>query len=161
MDTPHHVRAISQLANARTLDAPFTSNPRRWRFTQAAVFVLSAGIATLYAYRAPAAGASVGSLVADGVVTQRGSAKPLAGVTVVLDGATTAKTDAQGHFHFGGLAAGGHALRLTGEGLTTVDAEITVQDGANQFALDLQRKDQAPAGEAPVEAEVVVIQPAK
>lgn len=158
MDTPHHVRAISQLANARTLDAPFTSSPRRWRFTQAAVFALSAGIATLYAYRAPAAdpATQVGTLAAEGVVTQRGTQQPVGNVTVVLDGAVTTKTDANGRFRFGGLTAGAHAVRVTGDGFTPMQSEVVVQEGGSQLSLAVQPKDQIPAGQVAADLEIVV-----
>lgn len=158
-EQPHHHRAIAQLANARTLDAPFTADPRRWRLVQAAVFGLSAAIAGIYAWRAPSAEAAAGAAVTDGVVTQRGSQQPLAHVTVVLDDGATTETDANGRFHFQGLAAGAHALRLTKAGFVRVDADVVLREGgSNELALDLAPAKVAP-GEAPVEAEVVVVKP--
>lgn len=155
---PHHHRAIAQLASARTLDAPFTADPRRWRMVQAAVFCLSAAIAGVYAWRAPSAEAAVGGVATDGVVTQRGTQKPLAHVTVVLDDGATTETDAHGRFHFGGLASGAHVLRLTKAGFVRVDADVVLRDGGNEVSLDLAPT-VAAAGEAPVEAEVMVVKP--
>ena len=92
-----------------------------------------------------------------GLVRDRKTQRPLAGVSVELDG-QIAVTDAQGQFHFQDVSPGAHTVNLSGAQLTPMMTEEQLQKGQK---LDLAYDVDARAADAPsaerVDLELVII----
>jgi TonB family protein len=95
----------------------------------------------------------------EGVVRDRFTKKPLAGVKVEVEGAGAQVTDAEGRFSFKDVAPGKHRVSLSGPGLTPVSTEETVEKGKKLSAkYAVEAKEQAPPGEES-DMEIVVVAP--
>ncbi|HET7230573.1 MAG TPA: TonB-dependent receptor [Longimicrobium sp.] len=88
----------------------------------------------------PALAQATGSV--DGTVTARGTGVPLAGVSVRVEGAAPAATDAQGHFHISRVPSGTHTLTATRLGLAPLSRPVTVTANAAERA-DLQMSEES------------------
>ncbi|HEX3596010.1 MAG TPA: TonB-dependent receptor [Polyangiaceae bacterium] len=92
-----------------------------------------------------------------GVVRDRATAKPLAGVTVGLDNDST-KTDGAGHFRFPEAPSGVHSVTISGSDFTPVGTEETLAAGHKYDAtydVDVPKEPLSP--EERVDFEVVVV----
>ena len=61
----------------------------------------------------------------EGRVLERFTKKPMAGVAVMLESGTVARTDEDGHFEFVDVPLGAHKVQLSGDKLVTVSTEET------------------------------------
>jgi TonB family protein len=97
----------------------------------------------------------------DGVVRARKSKKPLAGVTLEIEGGGRAVTGADGRFHLDGVAPGARALTLSGEKLTAQRTEETFEAGKRLDATyDVEEQEEAPPPGAPADdLEIVITAP--
>jgi len=92
-----------------------------------------------------------------GVVRDRKTARPLAGVRVDLDGASTT-TDAEGRFHFSDVEPGVHAVTLSGSEFTPTATEEKLATGERyDAAYDVEARSphQNPAEQ--VDLELVIV----
>jgi TonB family protein len=92
-----------------------------------------------------------------GVVRDRSSGKPLAGITVVLDDQST-KTDDTGRFRFSEAAPGVHSVTISGSDFTPVGTEEVLAAGHKYDAtydVDVPKEPLAP--EERVDFEIVVV----
>ncbi|MFI5297687.1 MAG: TonB-dependent receptor domain-containing protein [Polyangiales bacterium] len=95
-----------------------------------------------------------------GVVRDALTKHPLAGVTVTVDGLAPTTTDATGTFSFIDVPEGKHAVRLSGDKLTTVETEELIEHEKKlevKYSVD-EREELAPGEEAP-DLEIVVTPP--
>jgi len=84
------------------------------------------------------AAAQAGGGTVTGVVTMMGSARPLAGVSVVLgDAAQTATSDSAGRYRIAGIPSGDHVLTARRIGFGSASARITVVAGT-EATVDVQ-----------------------
>lgn len=98
-----------------------------------------------------------------GEVRRRGSAEPMAGVSVTLDTGERAVTDADGRFELSGLTPGAHTVMLSGVELSALQTEEQLEAG-RELAV---RYDVEPIASIEVEAqaapsddlEIVVVAP--
>lgn len=90
--------------------------------------VLAALLVAIGATGATGIAAQTGAVT--GRVTDATTGQPLDAVGVSLEGtATSALTDADGHYRLGGVAAGAHTLRVAIPGYRTREREVTVPPG--------------------------------
>jgi TonB family protein len=97
----------------------------------------------------------------EGVVRGRKDRKPLAAVTVVLDSGERSVTDAGGRFRFTDVAPGKRTVTLSGEKLTALQTEETVEAGKQldaTYEVELQEAAPAPGAEAD-DMEIVIVAP--
>jgi TonB family protein len=101
--------------------------------------------------------------ILEGVVKKRGSAEPLAGVTVTLDGGASVQTDDEGRFSFPDLPPGPRTLTLARDDLKGLQTQETVVVGEKLQAT--YEVDFAPApgpaatGDDQDDLEIVVVLP--
>lgn len=95
----------------------------------------------------------------EGVVRDRTTKKPIAGVKVKLETGQEAVTDANGHYLIPEVEAGDHMVTLSGEGLTQVGTQETFEAGKKLDATyDIELKANVP-GDEESDFEVVVTAP--
>ena len=96
----------------------------------------------------------------EGTVRDRATKKPLAGVKVTLAGGAQATTDAQGHFTFPDLPAGARTVTLSGDALTPVATEETLEPGKKLVATyEVEPKRAPEPGAEEDDLEIVVTAP--
>lgn len=96
----------------------------------------------------------------EGVVRDRLTKKPMAGVKVVVEGGGEAITDDDGRFRLEDVPEGPHAVTLSGDGLTTVSTEETIEKGKRLEArYTVDAKEETPPGEDADDLVVVVVVP--
>jgi TonB family protein len=98
----------------------------------------------------------------DGVVRDRVTRKPIAGVTVALDDGKSATTDASGKFHFEGVAPGVHKVTLTQPGKAPLQTEEAFEAGRRvdaSYDVDVGPAEATPDGEPAEDMEIVVTAP--
>jgi TonB family protein len=98
-----------------------------------------------------------------GVVRERGTQKPLAGVNVALDDGRIVTTDAEGRFQFEEVAPGARAVSLSGAQLKTLKTEETVEAGKRVeavYEIDFAPPPPEGAEEEADDLEIVVVAPA-
>ena len=96
----------------------------------------------------------------EGVVRDRVSKRPIAGAHVAVEGVAETITDDAGHFRFEEVPEGEHVVTISGNGLTTVSTEETIEKGKKleaRYALEPQA-DEA-SGEEQDDFVVVVVVP--
>ncbi len=92
-----------------------------------------------------------------GVVRDRKTKGPLAGVTVLFD-SETATTDPNGRFHFAGVSPGVHSITLSGSLMTSVGTEETLVAGHKYdatYEVDVATAETPP--EERIDFEVIVV----
>jgi len=153
--------AVAESAGA-AFDAAAIAAARRFMFEPAEIDGKPAPIKLLYKYEFTLKAETPTTAVFDGVVRDRASQRPLANVTLTIDTGATATTDAEGRFHFDGVAPGKHVVTLAGESLTAVRTEETFEPGKRLDAsYDVQKADPAAATTADGDdLEIVVTAPA-
>ncbi|MDB4996062.1 MAG: TonB family protein / TonB-dependent receptor [Myxococcaceae bacterium] len=102
---------------------------KRFVFEPAEVDGHPSPIRILYRYEFTLKIEAVTTATFGGTVRERGKKKPLAGVTVELDTGAKATTDAAGVFRFDTVAPGKHVVMLSGDKLTTLRTEETLEAG--------------------------------
>jgi TonB family protein len=96
----------------------------------------------------------------DGHVRDRRTKKPLAGVTVALEGSGSTTTDAEGAFHFDAIAPGEHTVTLSGQKLTALQTNETFAAGRRlSVTYDVDVPDEHAAPEEHDDVEIVVTAP--
>ena len=96
----------------------------------------------------------------DGVVRARKSKKPLAGVTLELDGGQSAVTGPDGRFHFDAVPPGQRALTLRGDKLTAQRTEETFEAGKRLDATyDVEEQEAPEPGASADDLEIVITAP--
>lgn len=94
-----------------------------------------------------------------GLVRERGSKKPIAGVKVALETGQSAITDDQGRFTIAAVEPGEHTIALSGEKLTQIGTQETFEPGKQLDATyDVELKASTP-GEDDSDFEIVVTAP--
>jgi len=97
----------------------------------------------------------------EGVVRDRSTQRPLARVTVSLASGETSVTDDAGRFRFEDVRPGTHVVTLSGDGMTGVRTEETLEAGKKlDVAYDVQLAKAADAGGSEDDLEIVVTAPA-
>lgn len=94
-----------------------------------------------------------------GIVRDRASKKPLAGVNIKLETGQSAVTDGEGRFTIGEVDPGVHSVTLEGEGLTKIGTQETFEAGKKLEAIydvDVKSKD---SGDDDSDFEIVVTAP--
>jgi TonB family protein len=92
-----------------------------------------------------------------GIVRDRKSGRPLAGVRVDLDGASTT-TDTEGKFHFADVSPGVHAVSLSGSEFTPTATEENLTSGQRyDAAYDVEARNANQKPEEQVDLELVII----
>src|SRR5262249_22548455 len=96
----------------------------------------------------------------EGLVRDRQTKKPIAGVRVTLSGGAQATTDAEGRFAFGDLSAGPRTVTLSGDALTPVATEERLEPGKRLVATyEVEPKKSPAPGEEEDDIEIVVTAP--
>jgi TonB family protein len=94
----------------------------------------------------------------EGVVRNRMTKAPIAGVTIEVEGAGKFTTDAQGHFELLDVAPGKHRVTVSGPGLTPVSTEENIEPEKKlTVKYSVEPKQDTPAGEEADDFEVVVV----
>lgn len=97
----------------------------------------------------------------EGVVRDRATQRPLAGVEVALENGPRATTDENGKFVFRGIEPGKHAITLSGPKLTALRTEETFEAGKRLEAVyDVAAPAPAEAGADADDLELVITAPA-
>src|SRR5262249_13008996 len=96
----------------------------------------------------------------EGLVRDRKTKKPIAGVKFVVEGGAQTVTDASGHFALKDLPPGPRAVTLSGERLTTISTQETFEAGKKIDATyEVEPKAEKLPGEEEDEDEIVVRAP--
>ncbi|UJR81755.1 TonB family protein / TonB-dependent receptor [Sandaracinus amylolyticus] len=147
-------------------DAAAIAAARQFRFTPAEVDGAPAAIRISYAYRftleeeAPPP-PTTGTLT--GIVRDRRSRAPIAGVTIAIENGPSSTTDTEGRFELPDLAPGPVVLSLSGERLTALRTEETITAGERlEVAYDVTLRDpeDEQSEEDADDLEIVVVAPA-
>jgi TonB family protein len=164
LDASGNVQDASVVESAGpAFDAAAESAARRFVFEPAEVDGKPSPIRILYRYEFTLKAEAPKAAVFEGVVRDRATQQPLAGVTVALDSGEQAVTDASGRFRLPDVAPGKHAVTLSGERLTALRTEESFEIGKRLDATyDIQGPEAAPAagGAAQDDLEIVVTAPA-
>ncbi|MDB4944608.1 MAG: TonB family protein / TonB-dependent receptor [Labilithrix sp.] len=145
------------------LDAAAADAVRRFVFEPAEIDGKPSPIRILYRYAFTLRTEVPKTALFDGVVRDRASGAPLADVTVAVDGAGTARTDAEGRFHLGDIPPGSRVVTLSGDKLTALRTEERFEAGQKVDATyDVQSGEApGPASDGPADdLEIVVNAPA-
>jgi TonB family protein len=133
---------------------------KRFEFDPAEVDDKPAPVKILYRYTFTLEAEIPKTAAFDGVVRTRKGQKPLAGVTVEVEGAQPATTDAAGRFHLDAVPPGQRAVSLRGEKFTSLRTEETFEAGKRLDAVYEVEEQEAPAPGAPSDdLEIVVTAP--
>lgn len=152
--------AVTESAGG-AFDAAAIAAARRFVFEPAEIDGKPSPIKILYKYEFTLKAETPTTAVFDGVVRDRASQKALANVTLTIDTGATATTDAEGRFHFDGVAPGKHVVTLAGEALTAVRTEETFEAGKRlEASYDVQKADPAAEAADGDDLEIVVTAPA-
>ncbi|MBX3213114.1 MAG: TonB family protein [Labilithrix sp.] len=152
--------AVVQSAGA-AFDAAAMAAARRFTFRPAEVDHVPAPVKITYryAFTPKAAVATTGKL--RGVVLDKATRRPLAGVTVEVEGVGRAVTSADGAFTFGDVPVGEVKVTLSRSDLTPLQTEETVEAGRTleaRYSVELPAPE-ASADEDKDDFEVVVLAP--
>jgi TonB family protein len=159
------VDAVRVLESAgAAFDEAATAAAQQFQFEPAEVDGQPAAIRMQYRYRfALKDTAPVAPTRAEltGVIRDRKTKQPLAGVSVELGTGQTAVTDERGEFRFDGLAPGVVSVQLSGPELTTVRTEETLAAGQRvQTTYEVEPRPPPEAGEVEeVDLEILVTAP--
>ncbi|MDB5215422.1 MAG: TonB family protein / TonB-dependent receptor, partial [Myxococcaceae bacterium] len=138
---------VTESAGA-AFDAAAVAAARRFVFEPAEVDGKPSPIRILYRYEFTLKTEAPKAAVFEGHVVDRGSQRPLEGVTVALDSGQQAVTDAAGRFHIDDVPPGKHAITLSAPKLTALRTEETFEVGKKVDATyDVQGPD-APSAAA-------------
>jgi TonB family protein len=93
-----------------------------------------------------------------GIVRDRKTAQPLAGVRIQLDGAATTVTDAQGKFSFPDVEPGVHAVSISGSQFTPTATEERLEPGQHyDAAYDVEARAPTDSQDEPIDLEIVIV----
>jgi TonB family protein len=93
-----------------------------------------------------------------GMVRDRRTGQPLAGVRVQLDGGATAVTDAQGKFSFSDVEPGVHAVSISGSQFTPTATEEQLEPGKRyDAAYDVETRSATENPNQAVDLEIVIV----
>ena len=154
------VRVVESAGPA--FDAAAVDAVKRFRFTPALIDEKPAPVRIRYRYDFVLKEAPPPAVAAfSGVVRERGSNKPLAGVQVELDGKPSVVTDAEGKFRFDQIEPGSHTLVLSRADLRAMQTAETFEAGQQLDAI--YEVEAAPTGDEAEEdgedLEIVVVAP--
>jgi TonB family protein len=94
----------------------------------------------------------------EGVVKNRFTKKPLAGITIQVDALPPVKTDDLGHFELAGVAEGAHKVVISGPGLATIETDETIEKGKKlEVKYAVEPQEEAIEGEEKPDVEVVTV----
>jgi TonB family protein len=94
----------------------------------------------------------------EGVVKNRFTKKPLAGITIQVDALPAAKTDDLGHFELKGVAEGAHKVVISGPGLATIETDETIEKGKKlEVKYAVEPQEELVEGEEKPDVEVVTV----
>lgn len=142
-------------------DAAALAAVRRFRFSPAEIDGVPAAVRILYAYRFTLAPLAPTTATLAGVVRDRRTRAPIAGVTLAIEGGASALTDDAGRFELAELAPGTIAITLSGERLTALRTEETLAAGERlEVVYDVTLRDpEEETGEDEDDMEIVVVAP--
>jgi TonB family protein len=158
------VDAVRVLESAGTaFDEAATAAAQQFQFEPAEVDGQPGAIRMQYRYQfalKDAAPVAPTSAELTGVIRDRKTKQPLAGVTVELGSGQTAVTDERGEFRFDGLAPGVVSVQLSAPELTTVRTEETLAAGQRvQTTYEVELRPPPEAGEEVEDLEILVTAP--
>ena len=143
-------------------DAAASTAAQGFLFEPAEVDDKPAAIKILYRYEFVLKAAVPTTGVFDGVVRTRKGKKPLAGVTVEIEGGGKAVTDAAGKFHLENVAPGKHAVTLEPGASSTFTAQRTeesIEAGKKlEATYEVEEQEQKAPGEGD-DLEIVITAP--
>lgn len=154
--------SVAESAGA-DFDASAIAAARRFVFEPAEVDNKPSPIRILYRYEFTLKAEEPKTAIFEGVVRDRASQKPLAGVTVALDSGQQATTDATGKFRITDVPPGKHAVTLSAERLTALRTEESFEVGKKIDATYEVQEAPPPAAAGAADAddlEIVVTAPA-
>lgn len=150
---------VAESAGA-AFDAAAVTAARRFEFDPAEVDGRPAPVRILYRYRFVLRVEQRTDSEFTGIVRTRGGRRPVEGVTVSVEGAGAASTDATGRFTFASVSAGRHAVLLRGPRLTEVRTAENFEAGRRVEALyEVTLSDPADAQRGGDDLEIVVTAP--
>jgi TonB family protein len=151
--------AVVQSGGA-AFDAAATQAVRQFVFEPAEVDGKPAAIRILYRYEFVLRPEAPATAPFDGHVRDRRTKKPLASVTVAVEGGGSTTTDADGAFHFDAVAPGEHGITLSGAKLTGLQTNETFVAGRRlSVTYDVDVPDEQAAPEDRDDVEIVVVAP--
>jgi TonB family protein len=144
-----------------SFDSAAAAAARQFVFEPAEIDHQPSPIRILYRYEFTLKAEAPTTATFGGTIQERGSSKPIAGVTLTLDSGQSAVTDAGGHFAIDGVTPGKHTVTLSGERLTAVRTEETFTAGKRLDATyDVELAKSGPAAASEDDLEIVVQAPA-
>jgi TonB family protein len=151
--------AVVQSGGA-AFDAAATQAVRQFVFEPAEIDGRPAAIRILYRYEFVLKSEAPTTAPFEGRVRDRRGKKPLAAVTVTLDGGPSTTTDSEGSFHFDAVAPGEHAITLSGAKLTALQTTETLVAGRRlTVTYDVDVRDEQAVPEDRDDVEIVVHAP--
>jgi TonB family protein len=156
--------AVDQVGVAESaglaFDAAAAAAARQFVFEPAEIDGKPASIRILYKYEFVLRQEAPTTATLVGQVRDRRTKKPLAGVTVSVEGGGSATTDDDGRFHVEEIAPGEHVITLAGAHLTALQTTETLEAGHQLAATyDVEPQDEKAAPEDQDDLEVVVSAP--
>jgi TonB family protein len=140
-------------------DAAALAAAKRFVFEPAEVDGVKAPVKITYRYAFTLKVEAPTTAVFDGVVRTRGGKKPLARVSLQIEGGPRVVTDGAGRFHVEGVPPGKRTIAIEGENLTALRTEETFEAGKRLDATyEIDEREAAPAPGAPSDDVEVLVQ---